>query len=108
MKNKFLKFIRNSRGMLITLLIFALVAVITLTAIGAAGDKVTQEQAQLLRDNLYSAAVSCYAVCGRYPTLEEIQTDYGVVIDETRYDVYYSSFASNIIPTIRVSVRGAE
>ena len=91
--------------MLVTLLVFALIAVIAVAAINSAGGKVTEEQAQLLRDSLYSAAVNGYAVSGRYPGLEELKDVYGIVIDEDRYDVYYSSFASNVIPYIEVNVR---
>lgn len=94
----------SRRGILITLLAFCVLALVMLVVIDLTGSRVTDEQAQLLRDNLYSAAVNGYAVEGRYPTLEEIKTRYGVVVDDERYDVYYSSFGSNIMPAINVRI----
>lgn len=66
----------------------------------------TQELA-LLGEQVRRAAVSCYASEGRYPQeLDYLIEHYGLVVDETRYNVMYDVFASNIIPDIAVSVRG--
>ena len=100
-----IKKLKNSKGLLITLACFVVLAIIFVCAVSTAGSKVTEEQAQLLESSLHSAAINAYAVTGRYPTLDEIQTDFGVVVDEEHFNVVYSAFASNIIPEIRVTVR---
>lgn len=61
------------------------------------------EGLRLLKEGLTRAAVTCYAVEGRYPeSLSYIEERYGVRIDETKYIVYYDVFASNILPDITV------
>ena len=61
------------------------------------------EQAELLRDALEQALVSCYAAEGRYPqSLDYLELHYGVRIDRARYVVAYEAFADNIRPRVRV------
>lgn len=61
------------------------------------------EGLRILKDGLTRAAVTCYAVEGRYPeSIEYIEAHYGVRIDRSAYIVYYDIFASNILPDITV------
>ena len=61
------------------------------------------EQAELLRDALEQALVSCYAAEGRYPQdLEYLEQHYGVRLDRTHSVVAYEAFADNIRPRVRV------
>jgi len=92
------------RGILITLLIFSVTAIAAWFVFDSTGSSLLSEQAELLNDSIYSAVVNCYAVTGHYPTLEELTGEYGIVIDTEHFSVYYSSFASNVMPDIRVSV----
>ena len=49
------------------------------------------------------ASVQCYAIEGRYPpSVEYLEEHYGIQIDRERYNVFYSGFASNIMPDITV------
>ena len=65
--------------------------------------KAGDEGARGLAESLRRAAVSCYALEGRYPPdLSYIAKHYGVSPDESRYVVYYSRFASNLMPEITV------
>ena len=51
--------------------------------------------------------MTCYAVEGRYPSsLAYLQENYGVDVDEGRYAVFFSSFADNVLPSVRVVARG--
>ena len=44
-----------------------------------------------------------YAIEGRYPpSVEYLEEHYGIQIDRERYNVFYSGFASNIMPDITV------
>lgn len=73
----------------------------------SAGEKMDEQEAQQLRQQVKSAAASCYASEGRFPqSLAYLVDHYGLVYDEERYAVQYDAFASNIMPDIDVTVRG--
>ena len=105
MEGLLLRTIKNNKGWLITLLVFALVAAIVMSMIISTTGKVTNAQAEQLKNALYSAAVNAYATSGSYPTLEELYSDYGIYADEEHFSVTYSSFASNILPYIDVKTK---
>lgn len=64
------------------------------------------EGLRILEEGLLRAAVTCYAVEGRYPdSLSYIEEHYGTNIDTTKYIVHYEIFASNIRPNITVFER---
>ena len=61
------------------------------------------EGLRILEDSIRRAVIVCYAVEGRYPdSLEHIENNYGIYIDRSKYTVYYSIFASNLLPEITV------
>lgn len=100
---RFIFGLRSIRGLSITILLFIIAVIASVIGLNKADNSISQEECDLLRESMYSAAINCYAVNGRYPEYEELMTDYGIVIDTENYSVYYSSFASNIIPDIRVT-----
>ena len=58
---------------------------------------------EMMAQSLYRGALSCYACEGAYPdTLEYLCEKYGITVDESKYDVHYTIFASNIMPDITV------
>lgn len=62
----------------------------------------TQGREQL-ETALRRSAVACYAAEGIYPDdLAYLQEHYGIQIDEERYTVIYTVFASNLMPDITV------
>ena len=63
-----------------------------------------QEQgARVLEDALRSAAVACYASEGFYSSdVEYLCSHYGVIYEESRYQIHYDCFASNLMPDITV------
>ena len=64
------------------------------------------EGLRILEDSLHRAVVMNYAIEGRYPqSLDHIVRNFGIHIDETRFIVHYTIFASNILPTITVIER---
>lgn len=94
------------------LLIFIAAVLILATVIWCIGtaDRISAGQAeqgrQQLETALRRAAVACYAAEGIYPpTLEYLQTHYGVQIDTQRYTVFYEIFAENLMPEITVLVK---
>lgn len=87
----------------LSLLVFAGIVVLAVTLIGGFGTRVDAEQASRLEDSLRRAAVTCYAVEGRYPaTLEYLLENYGVVVDEDAFSVRYEVLAPNLMPIIQV------
>ena len=90
------------RGLLLTAvalaaLVWFLAAVSNLEA-GRRGEGRAQ-----LEDAIRRAAVACYAAEGIYPPdLTYLEEHYGVQVDEVRYMVAYTVFASNLMPDITV------
>ena len=61
------------------------------------------EGAEILEQTIRKAAVTCYATEGIYPpSLEYLVDNYGVLIQEDRYQVFYDGFAENLMPEISV------
>lgn len=62
-----------------------------------------REGADTLKAAIRRASVQCYAIEGRYPpSVQYLQDNYGIQIDEKRYCVFYNGFASNVMPDITV------
>ena len=65
-------------------------------------DQGSEGRAQL-ENAVRRAAVACYAAEGIYPPdLAYLEEHYGLQVDETRYQVSYEIFASNLMPEITV------
>lgn len=94
---------KERRGFVISLAVFALLVVLAVALIGQVGQKVDVEQTARLEEALRRAAVTCYAVEGRYPaTLDYLTQHYGVVVDNERFQVFYEVIAPNLMPSIHV------
>lgn len=66
-------------------------------------DENQRASSDMMAQSLYRGALSCYACEGAYPdTLEYLCEKYGITVDESKYDVHYTIFASNIMPDITV------
>ena len=66
-------------------------------------------ETDIVRDAVKNAALSCYAVEGAYPdSVEYLREHYHLAYDEDRYLITYDAFASNMIPDIWVTERGAK
>ena len=62
------------------------------------------ETAANLERAIKRATIQCYAVEGRYPaSVDYLVKNYGIQIDEDRFNVFYEGFASNIMPQITVT-----
>lgn len=88
---------------LLSLALLACVAGAALFGLRDADRARGKEGARVLADSIRRAAVSCYAIEGRYPdTLDYLTENYGVYVDEAEYAVFYEVFASNIMPDVTV------
>lgn len=96
------------RGLAVTLAVFALLFAASFTLLNYVGTASEAAQIETVKNAVRNAVVTCYAVEGVYPRdLDYLVQNYGLAYDESRFLVSYESFASNIIPEIRVSTKGA-
>ena len=69
--------------------------------------KADAQQAQVQEEAIRKAAVTFYAIEGRYPeSLKYVRDNYGVIVNEEDFNINYEVFASNIMPSISVKVKG--
>lgn len=60
-----------------------------------------------VRDSVINAAVECYAVEGKYPSsLEYLEENYGLKVNHRDYIISYEAFSDNMLPEIKVLVKG--
>ncbi|MCR5388400.1 MAG: hypothetical protein K6E56_04050 [Lachnospiraceae bacterium] len=82
--------------------VFAIVFTINYSVSGVKETAVNEGQ-EALKTSIMRAAASCYATEGYYPpTLDYIKDNYGIIIDDSEYAVFYDVFAKNIAPDITV------
>ena len=87
----------------IVLLAVLLVGVFMISAISGMGNSTGEEERSRLETAIRRAAVSCYATEGFYPpNLEYLVEEYGVQIDESKFNVFYVVEGSNLMPRIDV------
>ena len=76
--------------------------------LGRIGNAQRSGETDLVRTAVKNAALTCYAVEGAYPdSVDYLREHYHLAYDESRYFVTYEAFASNRIPDIYVTERGA-
>ena len=103
--NKIKDFIRETKGILFTLVILSAVIIFFGFAVNGASEKADSSSAATLEKAIKRAAVQCYAIEGFYPSeVAYLEDHYGIIVDSSRYTVEYRSFSSNNIPTIKVLV----
>lgn len=94
-------------GALLGWLLLPAAAVAAVVVFAGAVDSLEQgrgeEDLRRLEEALRRGCVACYAAEGVYPPdLDYLKEHYGVQVDETRYRVYYTVDASNLMPDITV------
>ena len=88
---------------LISVLILASCLFLFLIGTGSMAERTEAEQLNVLTQAIQRASVQCYAIEGRYPpSVEYLEEHYGLTIDREKYNVFYSGWASNIMPDITV------
>ena len=98
-----------SRGIILSALLFAVLAIAMLSLVNETASRADAQQEQLLADSIRYASISCYAIEGRYPpSLQYITSNYGVVINEDRFVVFYDIYADNRAPSVSVVGKGGQ
>ncbi|MDR2493391.1 MAG: hypothetical protein LBD25_08065 [Coriobacteriales bacterium] len=86
-----------------TLLYAVLLAGAVALGIGGVTDRMTGNEVRFVHDAVIRSSVQCYAVEGRYPpSIAYLEERYGLLIDHSRYLVYYEPVGSNLLPQVNV------
>ena len=94
--------------MIIAAAVFAVILWGLGDALSRTSDQIRNEEAQLIEQRIEQAAVLCYALEGSYPKdVHYLEQNYGVVIDDEKYNVFYQSLGSNMKPEVQVYRKGA-
>ncbi len=98
-----------NRRDLIKILAIAAVLVLAVALTNRIGTAQEIAETDIVRDAVKNAAITCYAVEGAYPDdVSYLREHYRLAYDEERYLITYEAFASNMIPDIWVTERGAD
>ena len=97
------------KGIVLTMLVFGLMIAMLMYGASTVNNASESEKMSELEDSVRRAAILCYAVEGRYPdSAEELRQHYGLNYDQNKYIVQLDSFASNLLPDIRILTIGGE
>lgn len=87
----------------ICFLLFGAITIFCVGGMQSAEQKQQEEALRIAEESILRGAVSCYALEGFYPPdYEYLKENYGIRVDEEKYTVFYSVFASNMMPDITV------
>lgn len=90
-------------GSLLMPVLAVLVLVIFFTGISNLRNGSGEEGMKQLDASLRRAIAACYATEGIYPpSIEYLEENYGLQVDESRYYIDYSIFASNLMPSFTI------
>ena len=92
-------------GTLITLLVSVSVIWMTGRALMSLDERSRESGLYVTREAVGRAVMQCYALEGSYPPdIEYLRERYGLVVDESRYYIYYEVVAGNIHPVIDIRI----
>ena len=93
----------KQKGLALTVILFAVTLLVFAVLFSEAKVRQSANSGEQLASAIRQAAVTCYAIEGRYPeSLAYIMDNYGVVIEYDQFVVQYDVFAENVMPVIRV------
>ena len=99
-ENRFLSFL-GEYG--VSFVLFGAIAAFCIGGMQNADQKQREEALRIAEESVIRGAVSCYAQEGFYPPdYEYLKENYGIRVNEEKYTVFYSVFASNMMPDVTV------
>lgn len=103
MKPLHLYAMKKGRTLLLTAALLILTVALLSGYLATLEAETARRQVAQLEESIVRACVTCFAVEGRYPpSLSYVEENYGVIVDGARCTVYFSFFADNVMPTVRV------
>lgn len=95
--------ISDSAYNILSIALFAGIAVLFFYAVDATGKSSISKQQDTLESALARDIVQCYSIEGRYPpSLEYLENHYGLTYDKDTFFVDYIPIASNLYPDVTV------
>jgi hypothetical protein len=87
----------------ISFILFGVIAAFCYVGVQSAEVKQQEEALRIAEESILRGAVRCYAQEGVYPPdYEYLKENYGIRVDEEKYTVFYTVFASNMMPDVTV------
>lgn len=88
---------------ILTISVSFLIIIAFTICISLADSRFDNSRLEHLKSAIVKTAVSCYAIEGFYPPdLQYLKDNYGLIIDDDSFTVYYETYGSNILPDITV------
>lgn len=99
-ENRFLSFLAEYG---ISFVLFGVIGAFCYFGLQSAEIKQQEEALRIAEESIMRGAVRCYAQEGIYPPdYDYLKENYGIRVDEEKYAVFYSVFASNMMPDVTV------
>ncbi len=102
---------RESQGSSLGLgLVVAILSIVVLIfawmSLGLAKVQSEEQGTVSVRQSILDSAKQCFAIEGAYPSsLEYLEENYGLTVNQDTYVIYYDSFAANLPPSVVVELR---
>jgi hypothetical protein len=94
---------------ILPIMLFLIALLFFVFAVSEIAGKSENEGIRLTEEGIRRAAVQCYALEGVYPSdFEYLKEHYAVRPDESKYIIYYTYTASNLMPEIDVIPANAQ
>jgi len=95
------------RSLLVMIAVFAVLFTGAIALLDYMNGASEDTQLEMVENAVMDAVITCYAVEGVYPKdLQYLVDNYGLYYDSERFVVFYDVFASNVIPDVRVRMKG--
>lgn len=90
------------------ILIMATISVWFVVSIDKLSTQMESEELERLEVSINKAMITCYSIEGFYPnSVDYLVDNYGIIINDEKYYIHYSTFASNMKPVVRIIKRTA-
>ncbi len=97
---------KKKRRFLLPCIILIAVLLIALIVIRDPGKDIGEESATAIQQAVERSSLQCYVVEGVYPpNLQYLEDNYGLQVNKNDFYITYDAFASNIPPSVVVTVR---
>ncbi len=95
------------KNIIISVVVALLTVVLFMLLLSSVSTARGNSETSLVEENTVRAAVTCYAIEGRYPEdLNYLEENYGLYINCERYFVSYEFQGDNLMPSIQAFERG--
>lgn len=80
-----------------------------LYGISSVSSTTKEKQAESLKSTIHKNIVHCYAVEGTYPpSLDYLESHYGLIYDKDAFFVDYQSIGSNLMPDVTIIIKNSQ